>query len=384
MEIRVEALSDWQVPLGCCVCVRVGDSLKQRKLNQQIPAKYRFNALENPRRAKIDVYQLMGTCTVPLDPCLTISDEVTIASSDPSNNDMKLRVTASPHDAAAAELFKQQQQIDDEESRGAAMGYLGSHKVEERLGEAVRALLRLKPADPFDFLCRQLKKFSTPLHTPAPTRVVPPPPGNPEDSAVQVLPNPSSPAPARAVPPAARNPEDGAVQVPPTPSSPPRGHQSLIPPHRRHMDEQPPLLQPQAAFQLHGLQPPNDMSDAEAREVERVLSHALIQLEGALEGDYFPLPASDSCARCPAGTPPEESDNLLRKGLSFSAPVPAGRGIFLSHELELAVWINEARAHAQVLLKPGLSSDEVDQQVETLVQALQGSLQQAGYALVPC
>lgn len=146
--------------------------------------------------------------------------------------------------------------------------------------------------------------------------------------------------------------------------------------------QQRPILQPQAAFQLQGLCPSGIMSSAEAQEAERVLIRALTELEGDLEGDYFPLPASSSCPLRPGGASPEESDCLLQKGLLFSAPEPAGRGIFVSRDEELALWINEARAHVQVLLKPCVSSDAIGQQVERLVQALHGSVQESGYALV--
>eukprot|EP00930_Biecheleria_cincta_P045200 TRINITY_DN31160_c0_g2_i1.p1 TRINITY_DN31160_c0_g2~~TRINITY_DN31160_c0_g2_i1.p1 ORF type:complete len:671 (+),score=172.06 TRINITY_DN31160_c0_g2_i1:53-2014(+) len=363
MEVQVEAAPAWQVPPGCCVSVRVGESLKQRKLDSKVPAKYQFDGLDSWKRAKIGVYQLVGTCTVPLDPSGKTSEEVTLASSDPKQGSIKLRVSAGPTDVKAAEVSKQQR-VDDTE---AAYGYLSHHKVEQRLGDAVRALLRMKPEDPFDFLCRQLKADS-PLQQASATKtqVLPPQAGkNDFKQSAKILPQGVVPVkvPSAAAAAAAAVPKVGrAPQVAP----------------------EPPVLsgdryQPVGSFQLEGLR---GVCGADERlEVERVLSKALLELEGDFMGEYFPLPASTSWAGRPGSLQPAEISQLMSKGILFKAAQPNGRGVFVAESEELALWINES-AHLQLLVKPGKLQDSVAGLIDRLTSALDGLLSQDGYALL--
>eukprot|EP00435_Cladocopium_sp_Y103_P013307 s820_g3.t1 len=95
MEVLVEAAGE--VPQGCFVAVRLGENLKQRRFNKST-AKYYFplpqdgsSAGEEKGKARIDVYQLVGTCSVHVDPAANGTEEVNAISGD-SSESVKLRV----------------------------------------------------------------------------------------------------------------------------------------------------------------------------------------------------------------------------------------------------------------------------------------------------
>eukprot|EP00440_Ansanella_granifera_P007038 gb/GFBE01007625.1/.p1 GENE.gb/GFBE01007625.1/~~gb/GFBE01007625.1/.p1 ORF type:complete len:482 (+),score=137.52 gb/GFBE01007625.1/:1-1446(+) len=170
MEVLVEAPSG-QVPKGCFVSVRLGETLKQRRFDKA-NAKYQFPMPDGRRKAKIDVYQLVGTTSIHVDPDLQISDEVLVASADPIVDGMKLRVSAGAKDAKPEDETKMRKEV-EAETKEAAIGYLSQHGIEQRLSECLRTLLRMKPDDPIDFLCKQLKAGG-PVPKPVKKEVPPP------------------------------------------------------------------------------------------------------------------------------------------------------------------------------------------------------------------
>ncbi|CAE7428884.1 unnamed protein product, partial [Symbiodinium necroappetens] len=111
MEVLVEAAT--QVPQGCFVSVRLGDNLKQRRFDKNT-AKYHFPVPEEKKKARIDVYQLVGTCSVQVDPECGSTDEVKVISSDPRAEGMKLRVSSNGKEMKAEDTQKQRQEIEAE------------------------------------------------------------------------------------------------------------------------------------------------------------------------------------------------------------------------------------------------------------------------------
>jgi len=147
----VESSDGYAMPAGCFVGVRVGDVLKQGRYE---PSRcYHFPAPDRRRNAKIDVYRHIGSCFIPVDPEAKFSNEVRVASLDPSVAEMRLRVDVS---AGSAESIKQRE-ARSKQVRNQAKDYLGKHNVEEKLSEAVKALLKDQPADPTEFLCTFLR-----------------------------------------------------------------------------------------------------------------------------------------------------------------------------------------------------------------------------------
>jgi len=105
---------------------------------------------------------------------------------------------------------------------------------------------------------------------------------------------------------------------------------------------------------LAGFRFPPAMSKDERAETERLLTRALGELAGDLEGEYLPLMGSNSFASRPTGMTPEEEGLLEEGGMLFHAPDaapalssglgrdwPHARGVFWTNNRELAAWLNE-------------------------------------------
>jgi len=152
MELRVEAAEGCSVPGGCYVGVRIGETLKQGRYE---PTRcYNFPQVDRRRNAKIDLYQHVGTCTVAADPEAKSTHDVAVTSTDPSWQGTRLKVSVQ---AQGDDSTKKQREARVKALKSQANDYLSKHGIEERLSEAVKALLKEQPADPTEFLCRVLR-----------------------------------------------------------------------------------------------------------------------------------------------------------------------------------------------------------------------------------
>jgi len=162
MELRVEATEGVSMPPGCHVGIRVGDVLKQGRYEPQ--RCYHFPQVERKRNAKIDLYQHVGSCVVSVDPEAQLPQEVSVVSADPKFPQTKLKVSV--QSGQSPEKRKEQRQDRSNQLKNKAKEYLSTHCIEERLAEAVKALLKSQPADPTTFLTQHLTN-STPGGPPA-------------------------------------------------------------------------------------------------------------------------------------------------------------------------------------------------------------------------
>lgn len=151
MEVRVESATGYDVPPGCYVGVRVGDVLKQGRYEPQ--RCYHFPAIERRRNAKIDIYRHVGSCVIAVDPDAKSAHEVSVASSDPTVPEMRLKVNVQGSTVDAGK----QREARTKAVKNQAKDYLTKFNIEEKLSDAVKALLKEQPADPTAFLCRFLK-----------------------------------------------------------------------------------------------------------------------------------------------------------------------------------------------------------------------------------
>lgn len=101
----------------------------------------------------------------------------------------------------------------------------------------------------------------------------------------------------------------------------------------------------------------------ERREVERVLSKALLGLCGELNGTYYPLKGSNSFVPMPGGMVQEDQEMLEKDQFLFREPDssvalssgvgrhwPDARGVFKSDSRRFSAWINE-EDHLKLILK---------------------------------
>jgi hypothetical protein len=128
----------------------VGDVLKQGRYEPQRP--YNFPAMERRRNAKIDIYRHVGSCVIAVEPEGKSSHEVPVASNDPTVPQMKLKVNIASSGVDATK----QKETRTKAVKSQAKDYLMKHQIEEKLSEAVKALLKEQPGDPTEFLVRHL------------------------------------------------------------------------------------------------------------------------------------------------------------------------------------------------------------------------------------
>lgn len=160
MEVRVESAAGFELPTGCYVGVRVGDVLKQGRYEPQ--RSYHFPAVDRRRNAKIDIYRHVGSCIVGVDPDAKSMQEVNVASNDPTIPGMKLKVNVQ---SSVVDVAKQRANR-TQAVKSQAKEYLSKFSIEEKLSEAVKALLKAQPADPTAFLCSHLSNNSAGFSAP--------------------------------------------------------------------------------------------------------------------------------------------------------------------------------------------------------------------------
>lgn len=450
MEVLVEAASE--VPQGCFVAVRLGENLKQRRFNKST-AKYYFPLPQEKGKARIDVYQLVGTCSVPVDPATNGTEEVNAISGD-SSDIVKLRVSTCNRDLKPEDAAKQRREI-EAETKDAATGYLQKHGIEEKLADCLRTMLRMKPEDPVEFMCKFLRggepeAVQEPAVAPAVAPVVAPVVASapPVTESVEETKPPAPPAPPAAAveenrpqaKPAAAAEQAVTVESPASPASPetqpeapvqqvrssPAARAALMnsvrqgdlisaleeedtmnvpfalrpsvgtwlmplsvekephaeaPPmtYRRGSTEVVPevavgnwLCAQNSSFNLKGL----GKTPTECCEVERLVTKALMEMDGELQGDYFAMGTTH-----PLSLGASEKAALESKKLMFQSKDLSGRGVYLTEKEDLALWIN-AEKHLQILVHSS-AKQNLAHKIDMMVSALQGPLLQDGYTLSP-
>eukprot|EP00931_Biecheleriopsis_adriatica_P002076 TRINITY_DN10271_c0_g1_i1.p1 TRINITY_DN10271_c0_g1~~TRINITY_DN10271_c0_g1_i1.p1 ORF type:complete len:583 (-),score=148.48 TRINITY_DN10271_c0_g1_i1:92-1840(-) len=148
MELRVESA---ELPAGCFVSVRIGEVLKQGRYEPQ--RCYHFPGVDRRRNAKIDIYRHVGTSTLTVDPDVLTSHQVDVTSMDPSFMASKIQVHVQ---SRKEEINKPARDDKSKALKNQAKEYLTKHRIEERLSEAVKALLKEQPDAPTDFLVTHL------------------------------------------------------------------------------------------------------------------------------------------------------------------------------------------------------------------------------------
>ncbi|CAK8995225.1 unnamed protein product, partial [Durusdinium trenchii] len=154
------------VPKGCFVGVRVGEVLKQRRLDSR-SASYTFPKPDTKMNAKIDVYQHVGSGSVVIDPKFFTTDEVSIRCHDVLMQNIRLQVTSQVAQASAEEQCQRRQAAQEENKDAVPLLALKAHFGTGNGDDAARGSALFPSAahsphksqaqDPIEFLCNQLK-----------------------------------------------------------------------------------------------------------------------------------------------------------------------------------------------------------------------------------
>jgi len=154
LDLRLAACNGFSFPNGCHIGVRIGDLLKQGRYEPE--RCYHFPKVEGRKNARIDLFQHIGSAVVSVEPGSKASQEVLVTSTHPTFAGTKLEVTIQDTDERVEDASKKQRQQRAGGLKEKAKHYLIRHKVEEKLADAVKALLKEEPSEPFEFLCRYL------------------------------------------------------------------------------------------------------------------------------------------------------------------------------------------------------------------------------------
>merc|ERR1719218_562139 len=105
---------------------------------------------------------------------------------------------------------------------------------------------------------------------------------------------------------------------------------------------------------VRGFRLPPAITFEERRQLEDLCTKALLNMQGDLKGDYFPLNGSRSYAAKPGGMSEEKEEELRKMGNLFQEPDstlllasgmarhwPDGRGVFHNNSKTLFVWFGE-------------------------------------------
>jgi len=136
-----------------------------------------------------------------------------------------------------------------------------------------------------------------------------------------------------------------------------------------------------ASFNLRGLRAPAAMSPDELCESERVVTEALLEMHGEFEGEYHPLPKSQSFPGRLGGMTKKEEQAMQTTGFVLKSKDPLGRGVFTNLDKDVAVLVN-GDSHFEIIVKPDLGDAGVaPRRLRMLLNVLRDTLKQSGYDL---
>jgi hypothetical protein len=166
VEIGLEAVKGDKLPKDLYVSLRVGEAQKFMKANCDRSYKFPASALGDRKYAKLEMFKRVGVCAIPVDTeRIQGTHEVAVAVDG--------RVVDVPEKAVAYKVNIKKglsggQAPLDSSTRSAtdkgapdnrvasAKAYLDSHQLEQRLAEAMMAVLRERPEDPGKFIAEKL------------------------------------------------------------------------------------------------------------------------------------------------------------------------------------------------------------------------------------
>lgn len=138
-----------------------------------------------------------------------------------------------------------------------------------------------------------------------------------------------------------------------------------------------------AGRSIDGLALPPSTDRKQRRKVESLLSGALSNMQGDLEGKYYPL----------GGMTKQEEDKMQADGFLFQKPTPNnvlancgaardwpnGRGIFHNREKTFLVWVNEEDHMRCISMQNGGNVKEVFARFARAINTVEESLKKSGF-----
>merc|ERR1719253_215754 len=143
---------------------------------------------------------------------------------------------------------------------------------------------------------------------------------------------------------------------------------------------------------IRGLRLPPCCTKQERRELERVMTKALLGLSGELRGDYYPLACSNSYIPKPGGMSAAEEEKMREDHFLFQEPDstlllasgmgrhwPDARGIFANEAKNFLVWTNEEDHTRIISMQMGADIKEVFTRFAFAVNTCEQIVKKEGY-----
>eukprot|EP00927_Polykrikos_kofoidii_P002693 TRINITY_DN11074_c0_g1_i2.p1 TRINITY_DN11074_c0_g1~~TRINITY_DN11074_c0_g1_i2.p1 ORF type:complete len:518 (+),score=89.26 TRINITY_DN11074_c0_g1_i2:80-1633(+) len=158
MELKLESISQLNLPVECFLSVRIGDTQKLSRVADGRVFRFPNNRAgkEARRYGRVEVFQRIGACSLDVDPANKGSRDVKISCSEAGFGILGLTVGVEdlePEPKPRVEdpvLDKAQSKVK------AAKQYLNKHGIEVQLSQAMQALLKEKPDQPAEFIAMRL------------------------------------------------------------------------------------------------------------------------------------------------------------------------------------------------------------------------------------
>jgi len=144
---------------------------------------------------------------------------------------------------------------------------------------------------------------------------------------------------------------------------------------------------------VQGIPFPPSCNKEERRKLEAIVTKALTNLTGELEGDYYPLAGSTSYTPKPTGITTEEEEQLRTDHFLFQEPDstllisgamhrdwPDARGIFHNKAKNALVWVNEEDHLRVISMEMGPDIKNVFSRFASLCDEVEKVVKEAGYS----
>eukprot|EP00927_Polykrikos_kofoidii_P050753 TRINITY_DN44636_c0_g1_i1.p1 TRINITY_DN44636_c0_g1~~TRINITY_DN44636_c0_g1_i1.p1 ORF type:complete len:336 (-),score=52.97 TRINITY_DN44636_c0_g1_i1:271-1203(-) len=149
------------VPPDCYISIRVGDAQKLAKL----PANrtFSFTKADKWRHGKVEIFKRIGHASIDMETAGEMHD-VNVDCQHSGFGLVQLRVatkdkvadTASTQDQTKSQTCADPQKAKSEAKQKAAKDYLHQHRLEARLSEIMKMVLRDRPEDPSNYIAAKL------------------------------------------------------------------------------------------------------------------------------------------------------------------------------------------------------------------------------------
>lgn len=160
VDINLEAVNGDSLPKDLYLSLRVGEQQKFAKANNS-GRTFKFSTPEDKRVGKLEIYRRVGVAAISLDhEKFQEAHELAVAIDDErvAGKEVKYRFCLGGHGSIPtspkAEGAEPAKQVSAKVS--VAKDYLQKHQLEQRLSEAMQAVLREQPDDPGTFLAQRL------------------------------------------------------------------------------------------------------------------------------------------------------------------------------------------------------------------------------------